>query len=248
MKLQLPNVTLLIYNPDKESDLSAKVLNYVCSMIDFGAVKHLCSTPPTIECTAETIIVSFGTWEEGQMMQAYGLNEYLDTEFLMHIETDGYPVNVEHWSNDFLKYDYIGAVWPTDYTMNNRVGNGGCSIQSKRFRQYLYDHKDKYVPGMSSDIWFCQYMYTDLKAAGITFAPLETAQRFSFELPTEENPDWTWQQSFGFHGRFPWLKEPLSLPELEHQVNSVCDKPEYIQKRKQVMCDIIEKGYAVFNP
>ncbi len=216
MKLQLPNITLLIYNPDKDSNLSAKVLNYVCSMIDFGAVKHLCSVAPTIECVGETVIVENGSWEEGQIMQSVLLNNYFDTEFLMHVETDGYPVNVELWDQEFLKYDYCAAPWPTEYTYNNRVGNGGCSIQSKRFRQFLYDNRHKYVVGMSSDIYFCQYLFEELRSAGITFAPLEVAQRFSFELHTEECPDWTWRDSFAFHGKFKWLADPLARPEIFH--------------------------------
>lgn len=212
MKLQLPSVTLLIYNPDKHPNLSARVLNFVCDMIDFGAVKHLCSEPPTIECVGETVIVPYGTWEEGQMMQSYLLNEYFDTEFLMHVETDGYPVNVHNWEPEFLKYDYVGAPWPVEYTYNNRVGNGGCSLSSKKFRQFMYDHRHDYLPGMSSDIWFCQYMFEEARKE-LKFAPLDVAQRFSFELPTEEFPDWNWRKSFAFHGIFSWLKEPFNMIE-----------------------------------
>lgn len=219
MKLQLPTVTLIIYNPDKDANLSAKVLNFVCSMIDFGAVKHLCSKPPTIKCVGETVLVPFGDWEEGQIMQSYLLNEYFDTEHLMHIETDGYPVNVDLWENEFLRFDYVGAPWPCEYTYNNRVGNAGFSIQSKRFRQFLYDNKDKYPTGMSSDIFFCQFMFEELRSAGITFAPLYVAQRFSFELPIEEFNDWDWKRSFGFHGKFKWLQEPLAMPEEHHFKN-----------------------------
>ena len=210
-KLKLPNVTLLIYNPEKDQNISAKVLNFVCSMIDFGAVKHLCCAPPTIECTGEYVNVSGGDWEEGQIMQSYLLNEYFDTEFLMHIETDGYPVNVELWDSEFLKFDYIGAPWPTEYTYNNRVGNGGFSLQSKKFRQYLYDNQNKYIRGMSSDIWFCQYMFEDAIKNNIKFAPLALAQRFSYELPIEEIEGWNWKKSFGFHGTFSWHKLYLNL-------------------------------------
>lgn len=245
MKLQLPQVTLLIYNPDKDSNLSAKVLNFVCSMIDFGAVKHLCSVPPTIECVGETVIVENGDWEEGQIMQSYLLNDYFDTEFLLHVETDGYPVNVHLWEDDFLNYDYIAAPWPTEYTVNNRVGNGGCSLSSKKFRQFMYDHREQYIRGLSSDIFFCQYMYPEAQKA-LKFAPLEVAQRFSFELPVEELPGWDWKMSFGYHGKFDHLKEPLSLAE-EHYIESALDKletPELKAKRKQVARDLFMYGQA----
>jgi hypothetical protein len=40
-RIPLPEVTLLIYNPEKDPDLSAKVINHACSGIDFGAIRHL---------------------------------------------------------------------------------------------------------------------------------------------------------------------------------------------------------------
>lgn len=210
MRLQLPTVTLLIYNPDKDSNLSAKVLNFVCSLIDFAAVKHLCSTPPTIDCAGETVIVPFGDWEDGQKMQAYGLNEYFETEYLLHVETDGYPVNVELWDNEFLKYDYVGAVWPEELTYNNRVGNGGMSLSSKKFRKFMYDNRSQYPVGLSSDIFFCQFIFETARKE-LKYAPIDVAIKFSFELPISEFPNWDWKQSFGYHGVFPHLKEPFNL-------------------------------------
>lgn len=210
MKLQLPTVTLLIYNPDKDSNLSAKVLNFVCSMIDFGAVKHLCSKSPTIECVGETVLVPFGSWEDGQIMQSVLLDKYFETEHLLHVETDGYPVNVHLWDNDFLKYDYVGSPWPTDYTFNNRVGNGGFSLRSKRFTELCYSLKDEYPVGRSSDIWFCQDIYEQIRDR-VKFAPLDLAQKWGFELPIEEHLNWGVENSFGFHGVFSWHKPYLDL-------------------------------------
>lgn len=208
--IELPEVTLLIYNPDKDSNVSARVLNHCCKHIKFGAVKHLCSEPPTIPSVGEVIVLPKSSWEEGQRFQSYGINEFFDTRYVFHIETDGYPVNFDLWNNDFLSFDYIGAPWPVQYTQNNRVGNGGCSIRSKKFTQYCWDNQDKYIEGMSSDIWFCQYMYEDARKH-VYFAPLNVAQRFSFELPVHEYPDWTWEQSFAFHGKFAHLYKPLSI-------------------------------------
>jgi hypothetical protein len=35
-----------------------------------------------------------------------------DTEFAILVHEDGFIVNPECWSDEFLKYDYIGAPWP----------------------------------------------------------------------------------------------------------------------------------------
>lgn len=53
-----------------------------------------------------------------------------DTDFILIVHWDGFIVNPQAWTSDFLKYDYIGAPWPW---MNNMVGNGGFCLRSKRF-------------------------------------------------------------------------------------------------------------------
>jgi hypothetical protein len=206
--IELPNVTLLIYNPDKSPELSAKVLRKVCSIIKFGAVKHLVSTPPSEEI-GETIIVPRDSWLEGQKVQAYKLHEYFDTTHMMHIETDGYPLRPELWDESWLEYDYIGAPWglpgwPTA-TLNNtyRVGNAGCSLQSKKFRNALYKLRGYYRDGIPSDVWFCQdnVLKSSLRNYGIKFAPIDKAIKFSYEAPIPEYPHWNCLDSFAFHGK-----------------------------------------------
>lgn len=208
MKLQLPTVTLLIYNPDKHPDKSAHILRKVCSIIDFAAVKHLVSTPPTEEI-GETIIVPNGSWVEGQRMQAYGLHNYFDTPHMLHIETDGYPLRQELWDNSWLELDYIGAPWgvygwPTcTSNIQFRVGNAGCSLQSLKFRKLLYRYRNYYRDGMPSDVWFCQddVLRSTLRNYNIKFGSIDQAIRFSYEAPIPEYPHWNCLDSFAFHGR-----------------------------------------------
>lgn len=203
MKLQLPTVTLVIYNPDKHPNVSAHTLRKVCNLIDFAAVKHLVSTPPDEEI-GETIIVPNCSWIEGQRMQAYGLHNYFDTPHMMHIETDGYPLRPELWDPKWLEYDYIGAPWPIHgvYNPTARVGNGGCSLQSAKFRKLLYKYRNYYRDGVPSDVWFCQdeVLLSTLRNHNIKFAPIGEAIKFSYECPVHEFPNWTCDMSFAFHG------------------------------------------------
>jgi hypothetical protein len=55
-----------------------------------------------------------------------------DTDFILTIHWDGFIVNPNAWTEEFLTYDYIGAPWPW---INNIVGNGGFCLKSKRFLQ-----------------------------------------------------------------------------------------------------------------
>ena len=215
-KLSLPDVTLLIYNPEKSPDLSARVLNYVCSGIEFGAVRHLAGSRPSIAHPGEFSQVPPANLNQGQRFQALELSRYFSTPFLLHIEADGFPVNFQLWDPAFLNYDYIGAPWQKRglETGSNRVGNGGCSLQSKKFRNFIDAHSHLYREGVLSDVFFCQELYPQALAAGIRFAPLELALRFSLENRIPEFPRWKPSQSFAFHGRFPCFRgylEPFGL-------------------------------------
>lgn len=210
-KLQLKDVTLLIYNPEKSPDLSARVINYVCSGIDFGSVVHLASKRPSLSHPGVWKQVPPANLAQGQRFQALELNQYFSTSFLMHIETDGFPVNFHLWDSAFLQYDFIGAPWQQRglETGTNRVGNGGCSLQSKKFRNFVDAHAHLYREGTLSDVFFCQELYPQALLAGIRFAPLDLALCFSMENRIPEFPNWKPAQSFAFHGRFPYFKEYL---------------------------------------
>ena len=211
-KIPLPQVTLLIYNPEKDPNLSARVINHVCSGIEFGAVIHLAGTKPSLSHPGEWRPVPPADVSQGQRFQALELNKYFSTPFMLHIETDGFPVNFHLWDPAFLDYDYIGAPWQKRglETGGNRVGNGGCSLQSKKFRNFVDAHAHRYREGTLSDVFFCQELFPWAREAGIRYAPLELALRFSLENRVGEFPRWKPSQSFAFHGRFPYFRGYLS--------------------------------------
>jgi len=217
-KLQLREATLLIYNPEKDPNLSARVLNHVCTGIDFGAVVHLASRRPTLQHPGQWIEVAPATLWQGQRFQALELGRYFTTPFLLHIEVDGFPVNFHLWDPAFLQYDFIGAPWPVKMLEpghTNRVGNGGCSLQSRKFRDFVDAHADLYRDGMLSDVFLCRELEEPARQAGIRFAPVDVALRFSFENKLPDFPHWRPEMSFGFHGRFPYFRDylrPLGIP------------------------------------
>lgn len=212
-RLLLKEVTLLIYNPEKDPDLSARVINHVCSGIEFGSVIHLSSRRATIPHPGEWREVAPATLWEGQRFQALKLGEYFTTPFLMHIEVDGFPVNFHLWDPAFLEYDFVGAPWPAKMIepgRTNRVGNGGCSLQSKRFRNFVDAHADRYREGMLSDVFLCRELESEARAAGIRFAPVDVAIRFAYENRLPDFPGWKPERSFGFHGRFACFRDYLA--------------------------------------
>jgi hypothetical protein len=81
--------------------------------------------------------------------------------------------------NDFLDYDYIGAVWPIESENNNNmnVGNGGFSLRTKKIMLEIINT----IPNnelINEDIYFTNAMiYYNIG----TIANKEIAQRFSSE-------------------------------------------------------------------
>jgi hypothetical protein len=130
------------------------------------------------------------------------------------IHNDGFAVNADAWTDEFLEYDYIGATWTDGF-----VGNGGFCLRSRKLYDALLDmnipydtnsYKDyfngdfysvisngnKLVP---EDSIICKIHKSTLETKyGIKFAPQQIADRFSIE----HNMSSPWLgKSLGFHGK-----------------------------------------------
>ena len=145
------------------------------------------------------------------------LNSFIETEFCLVTQGDGFIINPQLWSEEFLNYDYIGAPWrKNSHLVNsqgqtvdildlnkNRVGNGGFSLRSKKLlevcSQLDFDHIK--TSSLSEDLIICHYFYDWFTAKSIKFAPLEVAIKFSCEQPIEELENFSWENTFGFHGK-----------------------------------------------
>ena len=119
--------------------------------------------------------------------------KFLNTEFFIVLQYDGFVLNGDCFSENFLEYDYIGAPWPHfDF---HKVGNGGFSLRSKRLMQEaepLLEQQDFLFP---EDVVICRKYRIQLEhEASIKFAPVSVAERFSQELSVRNYP------TFGFHG------------------------------------------------
>jgi hypothetical protein len=203
--LEMPDVTLVIFNPAHGPDVSARVLNHCMSMIRFGDVVHIADRAPEVPCAARFVRMERTTWKGAQEFQSLRLGKFFSTKWVLHVETDGFPMNPGNWSDEFYGYDYVGAPWPDDV-----VGNGGCSLQSRAFRDKVESMGSCYQ-GDASDVWFCRMMRGEVVQAGLKYAPPEVAIRFSYESDTRTLRGWDKERSFGFHGRMPRFAQYLKV-------------------------------------
>ena len=133
--------------------------------------------------------------------------QYISTDYVLLVQNDGYITDASQWTDEFFKYDYIGAPWPipddeTTYRTPNgtlaRVGNGGFSFRSRKLLRAPtilgLTFSDEGTGFWHEDGWLCVHHREALERKGIKFAPVELAARFSTELQVPETV-----KSFGGH-------------------------------------------------
>ena len=204
-KIILPSITLVAVSSIKIKN-TIRALEHSMERISFGRVLLISHEKPEglnldIEFKQCKRITSL---DEYSKFMLYELPQYIDTDFALVIQHDGYVVRPEKWDNAFLQYDYIGAPWApkTHFTKSGtevRVGNGGFSLRSKKLLHALgalnlsFSDIDNDI--LNEDGVLCNYFRKELENYGIIFAPVDIATRFSLE---NKNDDIT-IEPFGFH-------------------------------------------------
>lgn len=158
------------------------------------------------------------------------LYKYLDTEYALMIQHDGFVLNGECWNDEFYEYDYIGAPWI--YEHNRNVGNGGFSLRSKKLCHALATDlliNVTHPEDQSIGILYRNYLEQN---HGIKFPSEELADTFAFELKTPV------QKTFGFHGRF---HEPYKGIVIIRRMAAMGD----VIQVEPVLRYFHEKGYRV---
>jgi hypothetical protein len=133
------------------------------------------------------------------------LGRHVENDFALIVQWDGFVVHPEIWTNEFLKYDYIGAPW-RDGIGDDRVGNGGFSLRSKKLLNAL--GATDIATTHPEDLCICKVNRSRLEMNyGVRFASVDIATRFSYEHVRITDP------TFGFHGVFN-LHEALSASDM----------------------------------
>ena len=192
---ELPEVTLIAICGSKHGETIAAIHK---TLKQINPAKTLMITNIDIE-VKEVEVINVGgleSWDAYNKFCVFKLGEFFNTSHCLLIQWDGYVLNGELWSDEFLEYDYIGAKW-LDIGKPYNVGNGGFSIRSKDLQSILATDENilTYCPEDTSIAKvYGQYL---MDKYDMKFAPEHIADKFSFEL--NQPLDYT----FGFHG-FHW--------------------------------------------
>jgi hypothetical protein len=198
-RLLLPKVTVAIvdcvaYKPAR------RVLQHCINLCEFADAKIFTHEIPEAKDDPYAVFV-----DKIASKQAYShflvkkLADYVKTDFILIVQTDGFIVNVDKWTDRFLEYDYIGSPWhhsqlQKDMNPEHRVGNGGFSLRSRRLHEFLRDDPN-IVQTHPEDVIICQTYRDYLEDKGFTFAPVELSHQFGCE-------NYIWNNAFGQHQYF----------------------------------------------
>lgn len=214
-KLSLKDVTLIsICGNENLLQQTINAAKYCTKNIDYKNTVILSNKPfhaDDIKC----IKINALDKEDYCHFCLYELPNYIETEYCLTFQWDGFVINSNLWTEEFYNYDYIGAPWLGN--MNNNVGNGGFSLRSQKFLQSAktlsYNSKiqfQSHIPAgelVTPEDWFvCNYEYQTMQNLGVKFADINLAYRFSVEHPSIfkffNRQDISTYNSFGFHGQF----------------------------------------------
>jgi hypothetical protein len=206
--MKLNNVTIAAVAGTKAQE-TLKAIKYSMRELEFD--RAILITPEDIQDDVVEIIKCEPlNYERYNHFIVYRLHKYINTTHCLLVQNDGYVVNPGMWQEEWMRYDYIGALWPLPHDNFSfrdlegniqRVGNGGFTLRSKKLLCLANDlHLEwkEYYGFYHEDGFFCCHNRAAYESAGCKFAPIEVAAQFSHETAVAENYG---NIPFGFHGR-----------------------------------------------
>lgn len=194
-KMRVEHTTLCIVDCVNH-ELAERALRLCMAGCVFDKVTWLTDRPLAVPGVQTVVIPPIRSPAEYSRFVIKGLLRHIETEYALVAQWDGYVVNPQAWSPEFLLFDYIGARWDNPLhrkACHHNVGNGGFSLRSRTLLQALQDPAIE--PFHPEDAAICREYRSYLEDRhGIVFAPDDVADRFSFEHI--EQP----RLPFGFHG------------------------------------------------
>ena len=185
--IRLPSVTFVIVE-NRWPERVEKFCRYIRSNVQDAKITVKADLPKASDKTAYDRFCSLH------------LHECFSTDHAMVCQLDGFPVRWDQWDDAFLNFDYVGAPWPPGWLRaggiesDSRVGNGGCSLRSRRLCAAL--REAEWTP-QPDDVFISATCRPWLEKRGLLFADPLTAARFGREYETPEHA--LIGPSFSFH-------------------------------------------------
>jgi len=135
------------------------------------------------------------------LFMMHGLYAYIETDYCLVVQDDGWVLNGKNFKPEYYDYDYIGAPshcafsegqlylhfsWTQATEPVNVVQNGGFSLRSKRFLEACNKHgimhlNSNEIHGWNEDAQLSSILKPVLQSYGYKYCPDEIAKYFSIE-------------------------------------------------------------------
>jgi len=203
-------VTLLSADTTPKAHLAASAISKSLEQADFTSVKLL-TNQPNLPYAVE--IPELNGLEAYSKFCVQDMTRYVETDHALVIQADGFLLNGAAWTDEFLKYDWIGA----PYNPTRVVGNGGFSLRSKRLLDFTA--KGNWEDAHPEDSAISIRHRAEIIAAGMKIAPLEVARKFAIEGRSWAGTEWQgipneYTSELGFHSlltKLPADKKPCKV-------------------------------------
>jgi len=135
------------------------------------------------------------------LFMMHGLYAYIETDYCLIVQDDGWVLNGKNFKPEYYDYDYIGAPshcafgdgnlylhfsWTQATEPVKVVQNGGFSLRSKRFLEACNKHGIMHlnaneIHGWNEDAQLSAILKPILQSYGYKYCPDEIAKNFSIE-------------------------------------------------------------------
>jgi len=196
MKLQLPNVTLLIVDSVNAKG-AINVLEHCKNLCDFGAVKLL--TDIEIDYEHKITIPKLNSLVAYSIFMLTKCKDYFDTDHVLIVQRDGFILNPESWNPAWLEYDYIAPL----FVQVDKVGSGGFSLRSKKCMEEIakitpeWDWSQSEADRIQNIMNYYEDGVISYSGLDFKFAPLQEAAKFA--QGGNPNLNYYIEKPFGFH-------------------------------------------------
>lgn len=170
---------------------------------EFDKVLFLTDIEIKIDGIETVLIPTISSKEQYSIFCVKELWKYINTDFILLVQHDGYTVNGELFDERLYDYDWCGALWLEGDGYTN--GNGGYSWRSKKLLEAI--GTDETIKATNpEDAQICR-TYRDYleKEYGLKWATDEICEGFSYELREPSKP------TMGFHGNFHTVYKPTII-------------------------------------
>ena len=196
--LKLPDVTLVLIET-RMHEMALEALAECERRVAFGDVLVF-TDRPAMFIRADRRVNAVPDWPSKLGWSRWfwsGVSPFMTTSHALGIQWDSWVVDTTQWTDEYLRYDYVGAPWWYKDGMN--VGNGGFCLRSAALMRYLRANLADYPCTVDlDDDLLCRKYRPRLESAGFRWAPEDLAGRFAFET-LRPAPD---SKHFGFHAAY----------------------------------------------